>query len=137
MLGRFVQPPPVTQLHLERREPEPGPDNGHLGFSLDEMVAIVDRLLNDVGLLNFSPLVLVIGHGSSSLNNPHESAYNCGACGGGRGGPNARALAQMANDLRVRARLRERGLNIPTRRFLSVLFITPAMIMLSIWIWTD
>lgn len=113
LLGRFVQPPPVTQLHLERREAEPGPENGHLGFSLDEMVAIVDRLLNDIGLLNFSPLVLVVGHGSSSLNNPHESAYNCGACGGGRGGPNARALAQMANDLRVRARLRERGLNIP------------------------
>ena len=113
ILARFVQPPPITQLHLERREPEPGPDQGHLGFSLDEMVAIVDRLLNDTGLLNFSPLVLVIGHGSSSLNNPHESAYNCGACGGGRGGPNARALAQMANDLRVRSRLRERGLNIP------------------------
>lgn len=113
LLGRFVQPPPVTQLHLERRESEPGPENGNLGFSLDEMVAIVDRLLNDTGLLNFSPLVLVIGHGSSSLNNPHESAYNCGACGGGRGGPNARALSQMANDLRVRARLRERGLDIP------------------------
>ncbi len=29
VLGRFVQPPPITQLHLERREPEPGPDNGH------------------------------------------------------------------------------------------------------------
>ncbi len=113
LLGRFVQPPPITQLHLERQAPEPGPENGHLGFSLDEMVAIVERLLNDTGLLRFSPLVLVIGHGSSSLNNPHESAYNCGACGGGRGGPNARALAQMANDLRVRARLRERGLNIP------------------------
>lgn len=113
LLGRFVQPPPITQLYLERREAEPGPENGHLGFSLDEMATIVDRLLNDTGLLNFSPLVLVIGHGSSSLNNPHESAYNCGACGGGRGGPNARALAQMANDLRVRGRLRERGLNIP------------------------
>ncbi len=98
LLGRFVQPPPITQLHLERQAAEPGPENGHLGFSLDEMIAIVDRLLNDTGLLKFSPLVLVIGHGSSSLNNPHESAYNCGACGGGRGGPNARALAQMAND---------------------------------------
>lgn len=113
ILGRFVQPPPVTQLHLERQEAEPGPAGGHLGFSIDEMVTIVDRLLHDAGLLRFSPLVLVIGHGSSSLNNPHESAYNCGACGGGRGGPNARALAQMANDPRVRSRLKERGLTIP------------------------
>ncbi|MCC6509476.1 MAG: DUF2309 domain-containing protein [Pirellulaceae bacterium] len=111
--GRFVQPPAVTQLHLERQTPEPGQEFEQLGFSLDEMVAIVERLLTDTGLLKFSPLVLVIGHGSSSLNNPHESAYNCGACGGGRGGPNARALAQMANDPRVRSRLKERGLTIP------------------------
>ena len=114
LVGRFVQPPPVTQLVLERVQADPGPEEGHLGYSLAEMTNIVERLLRDIGLTsNFAPLVILCGHGSSSLNNPHESAYNCGACSGGRGGPNARAFAQMANDRRVREQLKSRGLHIP------------------------
>jgi uncharacterized protein YbcC (UPF0753/DUF2309 family) len=112
--GQIVKSPPVTQLQLERTKPEPGPDNGNIGYSIDEMADIVERLLRDIGLTsNFARLLIVFGHGSSSLNNPHESAYNCGACAGARGGPNARAVAQMANDPRVRARLLQRHLPIP------------------------
>jgi uncharacterized protein YbcC (UPF0753/DUF2309 family) len=112
--GRLVQPPPVTQLQLERAEATAGPENGHIGYSLDEMINIVERTLRDIGLTsNFARLIIITGHGSSSVNNPHESAYNCGACSGARGGPNARAYAQMANDPRVRARLAQKGLVIP------------------------
>ncbi len=50
-----------------------------LGYSHEEMANIVVRLLQDIGLLSgHSKLIAIIGHGSSSLNNPHESAYNCG-----------------------------------------------------------
>lgn len=112
--SRFVQPPPVTQLQLERYKPEPGHEEGHIGYTIDEMVAAVERLLQDIGLTQeFARLVVIAGHGSSSVNNPHASAYNCGACAGKRGGPNARAFAQMANDFRVRSRLIERGISIP------------------------
>ena len=112
--GRLLRPPPMTQLQLERSQPTPGPEDGQLGFTVDEMTAIVERLLRDVGLTsNYARLVVVAGHGSTSLNNPHKSAYDCGACGGGAGGPNARALAQMANDPRVRGRLQDRGLVLP------------------------
>jgi uncharacterized protein YbcC (UPF0753/DUF2309 family) len=114
LAGKLVQPPPITRLTLERSEDPPGPDNGHLGYSLAEMTAIVERVLRDIGLTQrFARLVIILGHGSSSLNNPHESAHDCGACGGGRGGPNARAFAQMANDPRVRAALAERGIVVP------------------------
>ncbi|HEX6985309.1 MAG TPA: DUF2309 domain-containing protein, partial [Planctomycetaceae bacterium] len=113
--GRFVEPPLVTQLRLERTDPQPGPENGGLGFSVDEMANCAERLLRDIGLTSsFGRLVLIVGHGSTSLNNPHMSAYGCGACSGAAGGPNARAVSQMLNDPRVRAILAGRGLDVPT-----------------------
>src|SRR5262249_50793441 len=79
-----------------------------------EMAEVAERQLRDIGLAaNFARLVLILGHGSHSMNNPHESAHDCGACGGSIGGANARALAQMLNDPRVRDRLARRGLTIP------------------------
>ncbi len=114
-VGRMVQAPPRTRLKLERAgDIAPAPDGPGVGYTLDEMIGIGDRLLRDVGLTsNFARVVLLIGHGSNSLNNPHNSAYNCGACGGAAGGPNARALAQILNDPRVRQALANRGLPIP------------------------
>jgi uncharacterized protein YbcC (UPF0753/DUF2309 family) len=103
-----------TRLELEQSD-APGLVAGtQSGFDIDEMAGMVRRVLEDIGLTaRLSRVVAVVGHGSSSRNNPHESAYDCGACGGGRGGPNARAFALMANDPRVRARLAADGLVIP------------------------
>jgi len=46
--GQLLQPPPVTQLQLERYLPEPGESNGHIGFSQVEMADIVQRLLQAI-----------------------------------------------------------------------------------------
>lgn len=114
VFGAVVRTPALTRLNIERRDVDPGPENGSVGYRLEEMAAIVERLLRDMGVTRrLSRLVVICGHGSSSLNNPHEAAHDCGACGGGRGGPNARAFAQMANDPRVRERVAEGGLKIP------------------------
>ena len=114
LTGHFVQPPRATDLELERAPADTADDEREFGFTVDEMAVIVESLLRDVGLTQrFGRLVILLGHGATSLNNPHESAYNCGACGGARGGPNARAFARMANDPRVRQRLALRGLRCP------------------------
>jgi uncharacterized protein len=112
--GRIVRTSPKTRLKLERTGPTTGPDQGGVGFSIEEMIDVGERVLRDMGLTNgFARLIILIGHGSHSQNNPHNSAYNCGACGGLSGGPNARAMAQILSDPRVRQELAVRGLTIP------------------------
>jgi uncharacterized protein YbcC (UPF0753/DUF2309 family) len=108
-LASFVQPPRLTRQSIERTEPNPGPQNGNLGYSIDEMVAIGARVLQDMGPLRFARLVILTGHGSSSSTIPRVGLRSRGQA---RGGPNAR-LAAILGDPRVRDRLVELGLVIP------------------------
>lgn len=97
---------PLTRLKIEREPQEPANhDELWEGFTIEEMAGIVAGALKTMGAGRLSPLFVVVGHGSASLNNPHEAAHDCGATGGGRGGPNARAFAAMANHPEVRRRL--------------------------------
>lgn len=112
--GRFVRPPSMTRLRLERTAATPGPEEEQFGYSIEEMSNVGERMLRDLGLTsNFARLVVFLGHGSFCLNNPHKSAYDCGACSGSPGGANGRALAAMLNDRRVREILARRGLQVP------------------------
>ncbi len=61
----------------------------------------------------FARLVLLVGHGANVVNNPHASGLHCGACGGYSGEVNARLLAGLLNDPKVRSALVLKGLHIP------------------------
>ncbi|WP_375770600.1 DUF2309 domain-containing protein [Archangium gephyra] len=114
-LAKMMVPTPRTRLASLRDESLPSPKVGKArGFTVAEKADRVATLLDNVGLVkDFAPLVVLLGHGAVSVNNPHMSAYDCGACGGRHGGANARLFAEMANRPEVRARLRERGIHIP------------------------
>ena len=116
-LERRLLPAVTTQL-TPPAEPVRADLKGALmlqsGFTIEEKAIRVGALLEDIGLTrDFAPLVLILGHDSQSVNNPHFAAYSCGACGGRSGGPNARLFARMANRLEVRELLRARGIDIP------------------------
>lgn len=103
----------MVQINAQNDEPATIEKPRH-GFTDEEQVVRVENFLRTIGLVSgYAPFVIMMGHGSSSQNNPHMAAYDCGACSGRHGGPNARTFAAMANRPEIRGRLKERGLDIP------------------------
>ncbi len=117
---------PTSKLHIAFDPNDPEEDGLQLGFRKEEMVDVVGQVLRSIGLTkDFDEIVYVMGHGSSSTNNPHYAAYDCGACSGRAGSVNARVFAHMANDPQVRKTLLERGIEIPAAtRFIGCLHDT-------------
>jgi len=115
-----------SRLTVENTDPSDREDGLQVGFTVEEMAVRVEGVLRSIGLVDrFATVVYVVGHGSSSVNNPHYAAYDCGACSGRPGSVNARVYCHMANHPGVRALLRERGIRIPeSTRFLGALHDT-------------
>jgi len=90
-------------------------ENGlQIGYTIDEMVTRAENFLRGIGLvINFAPIVYIVAHGSSSANNPHHGAHDCGACSGRPGATNAKVQAFILNHKKVREILAAKGIAIP------------------------
>ena len=119
-LGRLVK---NTFLGDKSRHPVDELHDGHAEFEIrregvllttPEKAELVAGILRAMSLTGpFAPTVLLVGHGSSTRNNPHAAGLDCGACGGQTGSVNVRVLACLLNDPDVRSALAEQGLSIP------------------------
>ncbi|HHZ08465.1 MAG TPA: DUF2309 domain-containing protein [Rhizobiales bacterium] len=93
--------------------PEPAP-RIEGGLTAAQKVQTAAAVLRAMSLTTgHARLVLLIGHGAQVTNNPHESAYHCGACCGQTGEVSARLLAALLNDPETRAGLPAEGITLP------------------------
>ncbi len=111
-------------------------ENGlQIGYTLDEMVTRGEGFLRGIGLVkNFAPIVYFVAHGSSSANNPHHGAHDCGACSGRPGATNARVQSFILNHKKVREVLAGKGIVIPdSTQFIGSMHDTAA----DVWNYYD
>jgi uncharacterized protein YbcC (UPF0753/DUF2309 family) len=103
-----------SALTIENSNPDDIENGLQVGYTLDEMSARAEGFLRGIGLIrDFAPIVYIVAHGSSSANNPHHGAHDCGACSGRPGATNARVQAFILNHNKVRAVLAAKGIVIP------------------------
>ncbi len=90
------------------------PHDGIGGIPKEDRVKMAHSALTAMGLTSgFAPIVMITGHGASTVNNPHATGLDCGACGGHSGEANAKVAAAVLNDAEVRRELSTLGINIP------------------------
>jgi uncharacterized protein len=120
-----------STLTIENKNPSDNENGLQIGYTLDEMLARAEGFLRGIGLVkNFAPIVYIVAHGSSSANNPHHGAHDCGACSGRPGATNARVQAFILNHKQIREQLAIKGISIPENtQFVGSMHDTAADVM--------
>ncbi len=118
-LHRFIKKPAEEPFHafiptLKRVSDKGSDDQKGLELTVKEKAKIASATFTLTGWKELSSLVLFVGHGSQTQNNPFASSLDCGACSGNNGRYNARILASICNEHEVRKELKTgHGIEIP------------------------
>jgi uncharacterized protein YbcC (UPF0753/DUF2309 family) len=107
----------VIALIRSPQETAPGIDT----IPFEGQCVYAENALRTMGLIDhFAPIVFFCGHGSHTENNAYATSLDCGACGGKHGGKNARILAALLNQTKIKDHLAHVGISIPhTTRFIA------------------
>lgn len=90
------------------------PHHADSGIPASDWVGHAERILRAMSMTdNFGRIVLLAGHGSTTVNNPHATGLDCGACAGQTGEASARVVVALLNQSSVRRDLYQRGIIIP------------------------
>ncbi|MEO1060928.1 MAG: putative inorganic carbon transporter subunit DabA [Actinomycetota bacterium] len=120
--GWVLGPIAAARTLLPRSSTPPRPEgtvieldaNELTGTDLEQRTYFAEAVLSTMGLTSgFAPLVVLSGHGAHTVNNPHATGLDCGACAGAAGDANARTVVRLLNEPEVRSGLAERGIVIP------------------------
>jgi hypothetical protein len=89
-------------------------ENQTVGIPLQQQITMAKNALVAMSLRDeLGKMVLIVGHGSSSVNNPHATGLDCGACGGHSGEANSKVAVAVLNSMEVRAGLKNDNIFIP------------------------
>lgn len=81
--------------------------------SLEQRTQLAADILTGMGLTQQQArLVVLVGHGAQTENNPQQAGLDCGACCGQSGEVNARAAAALLNEPKVRLQLANMGIEV-------------------------
>ncbi len=91
-----------------------GSGDKNVGIPKNDLASVGGFILNNMGLTQtFARIVLLAGHGSTTVNNPQGTGLDCGACAGQTGEASARIASALVNEPMARRGLEEKGIKIP------------------------
>ena len=127
LLGLIYKTVKIGNLHENPREISSEEIKAALlSLPQTDKTNIAVGILNHLGWKdNFPSYIIITGHGSLTVNNPHQAGLACGACSGQSGALSAMFASQLLNDVKTRKQISTMGISLPNEtKFIPALHET-------------